>query len=193
MYGNRIVGEDFQKQFRPYWSTTAHKNFIRLTPDRQSKKGALFTFRPIQTPSFTTILQFRISGKGERFFGDGLGLWIIHHFQEGHIQGLSENFNGVGIIVDTFKNTETFLSHRDVMVLVNDGTKTYEDMIEEPIGCSANLRYHEDRDDFSVDSSSRLKVVVHYSSLEVFIDETNSGKWLPCASVPNVMGDKHGN
>ena len=46
--GNRIVGEGFQKQFRPYWSTTVHKNFIRLTPDRQSKTGALFSHKAIR-------------------------------------------------------------------------------------------------------------------------------------------------
>jgi len=49
----------------------------------------------------------------------------------GPVQGLAEKFIGVGIIVDTFKNTETFLSHRDVLVLINDGTKSYEDMIDE--------------------------------------------------------------
>jgi len=48
----------------------------------------------------------------------------------GTVVGLSERFTGIGVIVDTFRNVETITKHRDVQVLINDGYKTYEEMIE---------------------------------------------------------------
>jgi len=182
--GNRIAG--------PHWRNSGvavvNKNFIRLTPDRQSKKGAIWSRRSIDVPSFSAILQFRISGQGRTFFGDGIGFWLVQSsfFQEGPVHGFIEQFVGVGIVIDTFRNIENISKHRDILILVNDGTKTYEQMIDEPIGCSANVRYHEDRADFSVDSSSRLKVVIENLSLNVFIDTLNSGDWVACAEVHNL-------
>ena len=37
---------------------------------------------------------------------------------------------GVGVVFDTFKNTEHGAKHRDVAVFVNDGTKTQADMLQ---------------------------------------------------------------
>jgi len=182
--GSRIAG--------PHWRNTGvavvNKNFIRLTPDRQSKKGAIWSRRSIDVPSFSAILQFRISGQGKSFFGDGIGFWLVQSsfFQDGPIHGFTEQFTGIGIIIDTFRNVENIEKHRDVLVLVNDGTKSYEQMVDEPIGCSANVRYHEDRADFTVDSSSRMKVVIENNSLNVFIDAKNTGEWVFCAEVHDL-------
>ena len=43
----------------------------------QSKKGALWSREPLDVPSFSSILKFRISGKGKDFFGDGIALWVV--------------------------------------------------------------------------------------------------------------------
>lgn len=153
----------------PHWktsgTTTVNKNFIRLTPDRQSKKGAIWSKKAIGVPSFSTIVQFRISGQGKNFFGDGIALWFIQqgYHVDGIIHGSVESFVGVGIVFDTFKNTENLAAHRDVTVLINDGKKTYEMMTEDVLGCAASLRYHADRADFSVTDSARAKIVVEGS------------------------------
>lgn len=40
--------------------------------------------------------------------------------------------------------------HRDVAVILNNGTRSYEDMIANMEGCNANVRFDERRDDFNV-------------------------------------------
>lgn len=40
--------------------------------------------------------------------------------------------------------------HRDVAVVANNGTRTYENLIANLEGCTANVRFDETRDDFNV-------------------------------------------
>jgi len=46
--GNRVAGESVSKHFRPFWSATVHKNFIRLTPERPHHAGALWSHLPLR-------------------------------------------------------------------------------------------------------------------------------------------------
>ena len=174
--------------WRTYGTAVVNNNFIRLTPDRQSKKGALWSRRSVNVPNFSAILKFRISGQGKNFFGDGIGMWIVQqsYYSEGNLHGFQEKFVGVGIIFDTFKNTENIASHRDVTVLVNDGTKTYEMMTEKVQGCNTNVRYHAERADFSVLDASRAKINVDDTKLEVWIDAKNSNEWESCVTIPRL-------
>jgi mannose-binding lectin 2 len=157
--GQRIVG----KNWRQFGSTVVNNNFIRLTPDRQSKKGAVWSRKALGVPEFSSILKFRISGQGKNFFGDGLAFWITDqpYYTEGSIHGFVDKFVGIGIIFDTFKNTESLYAHRDVTVIVNDGEKTYDMMTENVMGCNTNVRYHAERGDFSVKDASRAKIVLN--------------------------------
>jgi len=182
--GERLVS----KHWRNSGTTVVNNNFVRLTPDRQSKKGALWSRKAVGVPSFSSILKFRISGQGKNFFGDGIAFWIIQqgYYSEGNLHGSEEKFTGIGIVFDTFKNTENIAAHRDVTILINDGTKTYEVMTSDVQGCNANFRYHADRADFSVTDASRAKVTLLDNSLEVYIDPQNSGEWTPCVNISNI-------
>lgn len=157
--GSRVVNSNWRQS----GTTVVNNNFIRLTPDRQSKKGALWSRKALGVPDFSTVLKFRISGQGKNFFGDGIGLWFVQqgYYVEGNLHGFQEKFVGVGIIFDTFRNTENLAAHRDVTVLINDGSKTYEMMTSDVIGCNTNVRYHADRADFSVLDASRAKIVLN--------------------------------
>ena len=68
------------RQVSPAWrahgSAAVHRNFARLTPDRQSKAGALWSAESVGADQATLELTFRISGQGQHFFGDGLALWL---------------------------------------------------------------------------------------------------------------------
>ena len=56
-------------------------------------------------------------------------------------------------------------------------------MLEKKEGCDANIRYHEERGDFSVDSMSRAKIVLEDSKkVTVMIDARNEGELVECAS-----------
>ena len=136
----------------------------------------------------SAILKFRIAGQGKTFFGDGIGIWFVQqgYYTEGNLHGSTEKFTGVGIIFDTFKNTENAAAHRDVTVLVNDGEKTYEMMTADVKGCNANFRYHNERADFSVTDSTRAKILVEENRLSVFIDATNTGTFADCVEIADI-------
>jgi len=169
-------------------STVVNNNFVRLTPDRQSKKGALWSRKALGVPAFSAMFKFRIAGKGEKFFGDGLAVWIVQSssYIEGSLHGFQDKFVGIAIIFDTFKNTENLSAHRDVTVLINDGEKTWEMMTEDVKGCSMNFRYHSERGDFSVTDSTRAKIIVNDTSLKLAVDPKNSGEWTDCVDLENL-------
>lgn len=175
----------------PQWKNggvaSVSPSFIRLTPDRQSKKGAIWSRKPVGTDTFSSVLKFRISGQGKNFFGDGMAIWFVQqaYYVEGDLHGSVERFKGFGVVFDTFKNTETLSYHRDISILVNDGEKTTEMMMDKVQGCDANIRYHEARADFSVvDSASRVKIQVDNGvDLVLTVDSQNEGQFEECARV----------
>ena len=126
--GQRMV----QHGWRVSGATVVNNNFARLTPDLQSKKGAIWSREPLDVPSFSAVLKFRISGKGKDLFGDGMAVWLVQqgYYIEGDLHGFQDDFIGIGILFDTFRNTEHPEAHRDVTILINDGEKTWEMMTE---------------------------------------------------------------
>jgi len=106
--GDRIVN----KNWRTSGSTEVMKNFIRLTPDRQSKRGSVWTRQKIGSDAIVINLKFRISGQGKTFFGDGIALWLSDSafWSEGDLHGGQDNFTGLAVVLDTFKNTENLSS-----------------------------------------------------------------------------------
>ena len=175
--------------FRTSGSTTVQSNFVRLTPEQQSKKGALWSREAIELPSFSTILKFRISGRAKDFFGDGIALWFVQHgyWIEGELHGFQEGFVGVGIIFDTFKNTEALAAHRDVTVLVNDGEKTWEMMTKDVKGCNNVMaRYNTERADFKVTDFSMVKITIDDRHLAVYVDPRNRGEWEECVVLDDI-------
>jgi len=177
--------------FRVYGHAVVNENFVRLTPDRQSKRGALWSRMEIATQSFSTTLRFRISGSGKKFFGDGIALWITHNtrYNPGDLHGVNPKFVGVGIVFDTFRNTEALDKHRDVALLVNDGTKTVDDMYEVVQGCDAAVRVWEQRADFDVSKAARAKVEIVGREVRVQVDEKEDGNWEECirTTLPDTI------
>lgn len=69
---------------------------------------------------------------------------------------------GIGIVFDTFKNLESGHIHKDVAVIVNDGSGPVKlDDGVEPQGCDGDFRYHEGRDDFNVQSRSAAAITLN--------------------------------
>ncbi|RHY61566.1 hypothetical protein DYB38_004696 [Aphanomyces astaci] len=186
--GVRIVSDDFT--FGGH--AVVNKHFVRLTTDRQSKRGFVWskeTLGAARLPKteFSIVLTFRISGQGERWFGDGLALWVTTEPRhvDGDNHGFKETYTGFGIIVDTFVNAEQAGGHKDVTFVVNDGTKSLDDINYSPDGkkgCDAkNLRYHAKSASFSASGSmSRVKLSFANNFVNIQIDPTNSGFWSPC-------------
>ncbi|OQR96582.1 lectin [Achlya hypogyna] len=164
-------------------TTEVLKSFVRLTPDRQNRNGYVWSREVLGRESFSAILQFRISGTGKKWFGDGIGLWLMTSpYVRGQNHGVDPAFTGVGIVIDTFVNSEHKGGHKDVTVQINDGTKTLETLQDEAkIGCDGAFRYHEDSDDFdAVYSSSRLRLVVERNNLKIEVDPKSKAEWVAC-------------
>ncbi|KAF0694907.1 Aste57867_14249 [Aphanomyces stellatus] len=186
--GVRIISDDFT--FGGH--AVVNKHFVRLTTDRQSKRGHVWSKQTLGAarlpkPEFSIVMTFRISGQGERWFGDGLALWVTTEPRhvDGDNHGFKETYTGFGVIVDTFVNSEQKGGHKDVTFVVNDGTKSLDDINYAPEGkrgCDAkNMRYHAKSAAFSASSSmSRVKVSFSNNFVNVQIDPTNSGFWSPC-------------
>ena len=75
--------------------------FVRLTPDRQHKKGFIWNSNHLKTDEFSIIFNFRISGQGENLFGDGIALWITQHGTHvpGNNHGFTDKYLGITIFV----------------------------------------------------------------------------------------------
>eukprot|EP00518_Triparma_eleuthera_P016576 CAMPEP_0197547178 /NCGR_PEP_ID=MMETSP1320-20131121/1581_1 /TAXON_ID=91990 /ORGANISM="Bolidomonas sp., Strain RCC2347" /LENGTH=411 /DNA_ID=CAMNT_0043106895 /DNA_START=158 /DNA_END=1393 /DNA_ORIENTATION=+ len=163
------------------------KTFIRLTPDRQSKRGTLWSRSNVGAYSeVSATLTFRISGQGSKLFGDGIGMWLTTSPRptQGSLHGMDAKFEGIAVIIDTFKNVEHGQQHRDVTLLINDGSTEAEVGTEEVLGCNVEgLRYHEGRDDFSTFNLSRIRLLYNEDRVVVEVDGEGQNDWQTCATV----------
>ncbi|OQR97756.1 lectin [Thraustotheca clavata] len=183
--GVREISDDFT--FGGHAQVNRH--FVRLTTDRQSKRGYIWSKNTLGSTQlsraeFTIILTFRISGQAERWYGDGIGLWITTEPRhvDGANHGFTDKFTGFGVVIDTFVNMEQRGGHKDVLFLTNDGTKSVDDLLHgEKKGCDAKgLRYHERNANFSPSlSMSRMKIQFINNRVTIQLDPTDSGVWSP--------------
>lgn len=116
----------------PHWdfigNAVVTDDYVRLTPDRQAKKGALWNQIPFQgTTGWEMLVQFDINGQGKSLFGDGFALWYTEGRGElGYALGNKEKFTGVGIFFDTYDNHQEDHGHPWVSAILNDGSKVYD-------------------------------------------------------------------
>eukprot|EP00069_Balaena_mysticetus_P010409 bmy_06885T0 len=82
--------------------------YIRLTPDMQSKQGALWNRVPCFLRDWELQVHFKIHGQGKKnLHGDGLAIWYTKdRMQPGPVFGNMDKFVGLGVFVDTYPNEE---------------------------------------------------------------------------------------
>lgn len=172
-------------------STDVNENFIRITPDRASKRGWIWQKSPLGLDEWSTTLRFRVSGQGKRLFGDGFALWFTQnkYYADGPLHGIKDTFAGFGIVFDTFRNSELAHVHMDVALYASDGSAPVDPSTfknEEVRGCSADFRYWEGREDFSVLSQSVVRLSFTGGKLSVYIDAKDSGNFVTCLDNVNL-------
>jgi len=184
--GSRIIAS-----YREGGHAKVNENFIRLTPDRQSKRGHLWSSRRIDVHDWSVVLEFRVSGQGKTLFGDGLAFWFtdMPNIKNGDVFGVNDDFKGFAVIFDTFRNQEFLSVHKDVSVLTGDGKAGAGDRrnTERP-GCDSDFRYYEGADNFDVAKSlSYVKISLKGRKLKVSIDPLANGKFKDCFETANVL------
>lgn len=82
-------------------------DFIRLTANAPHQVSNMFSKWPIHAESFEMELTFHIHNPDVKhgLVGDGLAIWFLDKPSDiGDVFGIQNKFNGLGIMLDTFKN-----------------------------------------------------------------------------------------
>lgn len=164
-----------------YINTNKH---VRLTRNKPSQMGWLWTRLPLTVPNFIVETEFKISGHSTHLFGDGLAFWLTtERVSPGPIFGNKNQFNGFGLIVDTYANARHAYSFPRISGFLFDGSVTYDfgnDGDGQAAGaCTANVR--------RTNMATKLKVTyIKGEYLDVKVQYKAWDEWSDCFRLENV-------
>eukprot|EP00744_Colponema_vietnamica_P007257 GILI01010465.1.p1 GENE.GILI01010465.1~~GILI01010465.1.p1 ORF type:complete len:397 (-),score=93.31 GILI01010465.1:101-1291(-) len=173
---------------------------VRLTPDRQSKRGFLWNLVPVPTRFFQTVITFRVYGQGRSLFGDGFAFWYVKTpGVEGPVFGAADKYHGLGIFFDTYKNTEVRGAHEFpyITAMYNDGSLSFEHDSDGShggvghghVGCHALFRSTQDSPQTH---KARFSFLENLVKVEIQLSgsgsrfSSSSSEWKECFSIKNL-------
>lgn len=152
--------------------------YVRLTSDRPSQEGWLFSRLPLTATNWEIDVEFKIHGQGN-LHGDGMAIWLTkQRGQIGPVFGSVDNFEGLGVFIDTYKNQRPGVVFPYVMAMVGNSSVTYDKDHDgrdnEIAGCSARgIRSS------SVPTKIRLTYFAE-KSLTVALQYKAENEWTEC-------------
>lgn len=173
----------------PYWdflgSTMVTNNYIRLTPDMQSKQGALWNSIPCHVRNWELQVHFKVHGKERDLFGDGFAIWYAKdRMKAGPVFGNQDYFQGLAVILDTYSNHNGPHNHQHpyISAMVNNGSLHYDhdrDGTHTQIaGCEAKFR--------NLEHDTHIAIKYERDTLTVSTDFVNKAAWKECFSVKDI-------
>ncbi|KAL1492089.1 hypothetical protein ABEB36_012582 [Hypothenemus hampei] len=173
----------------PYWqyigSTMVTPNHIRLTPDLQSRQGAIWNSIPVTNRNWELQIQFKVHGKGKDLFGDGLAIWYVRdRLVDGPVFGSKDYFHGLAILLDTYSNHNGPHNHQHpyISAMVNNGTMHYDHDRDgshtQLAGCEVKFR--------NLNHDTHLAIRYENDVLTVSADVENRKAWKECFKVEGV-------
>ncbi|EAU37912.1 conserved hypothetical protein [Aspergillus terreus NIH2624] len=177
------LDSDFQSRWFDFGGDTIIRadKYIRLTSDRPSQQGWIFSRVPLTATNWEIEVEFKIHGDGN-LHGDGFAMWLTkQRATQGPVFGSTDNFEGLGIFFDTYKNNRPGTSFPYVMAMMGDGQTTYDQAHDgkanELAGCSARgLR------GASIPTKARL-TYFQDKSLTLDLQYKSEDKWTNCFSL----------
>ncbi|EYE97696.1 legume-like lectin family protein [Aspergillus ruber CBS 135680] len=174
------LDSDFQSRWFDFGGDTIVRadQYIRLTSDRPSQQGWAFSRVPLTATNWEIELEFKIHGEGN-LHGDGFALWLTkQRAVQGPVFGSTDNFEGLGIFFDTYKNNRPGTSFPFVMAMMGDGKTSYDQAHDgkanQLAGCSARgLR------GASIPTKARL-TYFHDQSLTLELQYKSEDSWTTC-------------
>ncbi|XP_053474305.1 lectin, mannose-binding 2-like a isoform X2 [Ictalurus furcatus] len=170
---------------------------VRLTPDMQSKQGAVWSRMPCHLKDWELQVHFKIHGHGKKNLnGDGLAVWYTkERMQKGPVFGNKDFFTGLGLFVDTYPNEEKHIEAQKkrytprtqrifpyVLAMVGNGTISYDHERDgrptELGGCNAMVR--------NLKHDTFLFIRYVRRRLTVMIDIDGQHEWRDCLDIPGV-------
>lgn len=137
------LDSDLQSRWWDYGGDTIIRadKYIRLTSDRASQSGWIFSRVPLTATNWQVEFEFSINGQGN-LFGDGFAMWVTkNRAQQGDVFGMQDKFEGLGIFFDTYKNNRPGTVFPYIMAMLGDGQTVYDKgndgKANELAGCSA--------------------------------------------------------
>ncbi|XP_073415644.1 VIP36-like protein isoform X1 [Dendrobates tinctorius] len=160
--------------------------YVRLTPDSQSKQGAVWNRMPCYLRDWELQVNFKVHGQGKKNLnGDGFALWFTKdRMQEGSVFGSKDKFVGLGVFVDTYPNEEK--QHERIFpyvsAMVSNGSLSYDHTRDgrptELGGCTAMVR--------NLNHDTFLVIRYVKRRLTIMIDIDGKQEWRDCLDVPGV-------
>ncbi|OJJ47116.1 hypothetical protein ASPZODRAFT_132061 [Penicilliopsis zonata CBS 506.65] len=177
------LDSDFQSRWFDFGGDTIIRadQYIRLTSDRPSQQGWIFSRVPLTATNWEIELEFKFHGSGN-LHGDGFALWLTkQRATPGPVFGSTDRFEGLGIFFDTYKNNRPGTSFPYVMAMMGDGQTTYDQAHDgkdnELAGCSARgLRTS------SVPTKARL-TYFQDKSLTLDLQYKTEDSWVNCFTL----------
>ncbi|XP_060718800.1 lectin, mannose-binding 2-like a [Tachysurus vachellii] len=170
---------------------------VRLTPDMQSKQGAVWSRIPCHLKDWELQVHFKIHGHGKKNLnGDGLAVWYTkERIQKGPVFGNKDFFTGLGVFVDTYPNEEKHIEAQKkrytprtqrifpyILAMVGNGTIGYDHERDgrptELGGCNAMVR--------NLKHDTFLFIRYVRRRLTVMIDIDGQHEWRDCLDIPGV-------
>jgi lectin, mannose-binding 2 len=158
--------------------------YVRLTAQAPSQAGWIFSRVPLTATNWEVEFEFSISGTGN-LFGDGFAMWVTKNRAEtGPVFGMKDQFEGLGLFFDTYKNNRPGVVFPYVMAMMGDGQTPYDQANDgkanELAGCSARgLR--------NSDLPTRAKVT-YFQDKQLTVDlmYKKEDEWIRCFEVEGV-------
>ncbi|XP_013165333.1 PREDICTED: vesicular integral-membrane protein VIP36 [Papilio xuthus] len=174
----------------PHWdflgSTIVTSNYVRLTPDMQSKSGAIWNTSPCQTRNWELQVQFKVHGRGKDLFGDGFALWYVRdRMQTGPVFGSKDYFHGLAIVLDTYSNHNGAHNHQHpyISAMINNGSLHYDHDRDgthtQLAGCEAKFR--------NFNHDTHISITYRDDTLIVSTDLEGKNAWKECLKVENIL------
>lgn len=192
----------------PYWdfmgSTIVTNNYVRLTPDLQSKQGALWNSVPCGVRNWELQVHFKVHGKGKDLYGDGFAIWYAKdRMVPGDVFGNMDYHHGLGIILDTYSNHNGPHNHQHpyISAMINNGTLHYDHDRDgthtQLAGCEAKFRNLDHDTHIAIRYEHDVLTVRFYPAdaktntarkKDTFVstDIENKAAWKECLSVKGV-------
>ncbi|XP_064421629.1 VIP36-like protein [Latimeria chalumnae] len=167
-------------------STMVTTQYVRLTPDMQSKQGAIWSRLPCYLRDWELQVHFKVHGQGKKNLnGDGFAIWFTKDkMQQGPVFGSKDKFVGLAVFVDTYPNEEK--QHERtfpfISAMVSNGSLNYEHERDgkttELGGCTALVR--------NLNHDTFLVIRYVKRRLTVMIDIDGKHEWRDCLDIPGV-------